>query len=396
MDDTPGRVSGNDMTGRASEDVSSRSTESVRAYDASGDRQPEAAAEGSDPDTARIRRDIDETREELSETIDAIQEKLKPANIVSSATDTIKQATTERVRHMTQSAGHAASNMLYGSRQRSGGFIDGIRENPFPAALIGIGAAWLLMSNRSGQDGDRWNGRYRYRDEPGERNRGAAGYGYRSYPDDLGNTAEYGADYSRSGYPRSRTSYNMERQERPAGLVDRVTNHPVPAALAGIGLAWLAFADSDDREDDDYSYRSNQWSSGDDDRESAMAQVKDTVSEAASSVSETAEEMTAQARDYARDATMRARRTGRRAQSELQRMTRENPLAVGAGALLLGALVGLAIPETESENEWLGETRDSMVDKAQQMARDATNRAQDAAADLVTDAASRIVGGKSE
>jgi len=106
--------------------------------------------------------------------------------------------------------------------------------------------------------------------------------------------------------------------------------------------------------------------------------------------------MTDQARDYARDATRQVSRTGRRAQNQLQRMTRDNPLAVGAGALLLGALVGLAIPETERENEWLGETRDSLVDKAQQMAQDATNRAQDAAADLVSDAASKIVGGKSE
>lgn len=273
--------------------------------------------------------------------------------------------------------------------------MNGIRENPYPAALIGIGAAWLLMSNRSDKDNDRWNGSYRYRDEPRDRNRGT-GYERSAYSEDVANSTEYAADYSRSGYPRSRNSYYMEGQDRPAGLVDRLTSHPVPAALAGIGLAWLAFADSNGHEYDDYSYGENQWSSADDDSESAMSHVKDTVSDAASSVSETAEEMTAQARDYARDASMRARRTGRRAQSELQRMTRENPLAVGAGALLLGALVGLAIPETESENEWLGETRDSMVDKAQQMARDATNRAQDAAADLVTDAASRIVSGKSE
>jgi hypothetical protein len=44
----------------------------------------------------------------------------------------------------------------------------------------------------------------------------------------------------------------------------------------------------------------------------------------------------------------------------------------------------------------LGETRDALTDKAQQMAREATSRAQDAAADLVSDAASRIVGGKTE
>src|SRR4051812_9692473 len=134
MDDTPGRVSGTHMAGRASEDVASRSTESMRGYDASDSGQA-GAIEGSQPHPPRIRRDIDETREEMSETIDAIQEKLRPANIVSNATDTIKHATTERVRQMTHSAGQAASSMLYGSRHRSGGFMEGVRENPFPVAL---------------------------------------------------------------------------------------------------------------------------------------------------------------------------------------------------------------------------------------------------------------------
>jgi len=363
----------------------------MRGYDASGDSS--GSTDVSDPDTARIRRDIDETREEMSETIDAIQEKLRPANIVSSATDTIKHATTERVRHMTQSAGQAASNMLYGSRHRSGGFMEGIRENPFPVALIGVGAAWLLMSNRQGRDIDGWNDAYESRPELDRPGRGR--YGEGAYREDV-RAGTYGTGYSARGYSRSRSAYDVEREEPSTGLLDRVTSHPLPAALAGIGLAWLAFADTDDGHDEDYRYGSNRWSSTDDDRESMMSQASDTVSDAASTVSETAEEMTDQAREYARDVTRRARRTGRRAQNELQRMTRENPLAVGAGALLLAALVGLAIPESERENEWLGETRDSVVDKAQQMAKDATSRAQDAAADLVTDAASKIVGGTSE
>jgi len=237
MDDTARRVSGDDMTGRGSDEVDSRSTESVRGLDANSNRETTAEAEGVDPDAARIRRDIDNTREEMSETIDAIQEKLRPGNIVSSATDSIKHATTERVRHMTQSAGQAASNMFYGGRQHSGGFMDGIRENPVPAALIGIGAAWLMMSNRSTQnDDDRWDRQGPQRDDFSDRDRTAARYGY-----------GYGADYSRSGYPRSRSSsysYDAGREERSSGLLDRVTSHPVPAALAGIGLAWLAFADN--------------------------------------------------------------------------------------------------------------------------------------------------------
>jgi hypothetical protein len=395
MDDTPRRVS-EDMTGRASADPSARGDESMRGLGPDDDRQGAANADG-EPDTAEIRRDIEQTREEISETIDAIQNKLRPANLVSSATDTIKHATTERVRQMTHSAGNAASSMMYGGENRSGGIVGTIRDNPMPAALIGIGAAWLFMSRRSGGSGAEYGGgSQRYGRGMSDREWPPRRSAYELDADDLENRGrEFGSNYSRGTYSRSRGDYGGQ-EDRTSGILDRVMSNPVPAALAGIGLGWLAFAENDG--DDDRGYRDNDryGAAAGEAGESAMSRVSETVSDAASSVSDTAEQMTARAQDYAQDATARARRTGRRAQNELQRMTEENPLAVGAGALLLGALVGLSIPETERENEMLGETRDSMVDKAQQMARDATSRAQDAAADLVTDAASRIVGGKTE
>ncbi len=49
----------------------------------------------------------------------------------------------------------------------------------------------------------------------------------------------------------------------------------------------------------------------------------------------------------------------------------ENPLAVGAVALALGAVVGFAIPLTTKENEYMGEYRDNVIEKAQATAQDA-------------------------
>jgi hypothetical protein len=49
----------------------------------------------------------------------------------------------------------------------------------------------------------------------------------------------------------------------------------------------------------------------------------------------------------------------------------ENPLAVGAVALALGAVVGMAIPTTRTENEYLGEYRDTVLEKAQTTAQEA-------------------------
>jgi len=401
MDDTSRRVGDDQLKASASEEVAARFDEPAESYAAPAEHQPSVIDDGVDERTTAIRRDIEHTREEMSETIDAIQDKLRPANIVSSATQKIKHATTERVREMTHSAGEAASNIMYGSRGRSdGGLIDNIRENPLPAALIGFGAAWLFMSSRSSNDTDSdGDGPYygSRRSVPGRR---GSGDWSGSPQDDDAKYSESGADYSRRGYPRSRSAYTVDRSNWSSaprqGIFDRVKDNPIPAALAGIGLGWLAFAGNESHDDDYHPARGGYPPDEDDATESTMSQVSERVSSAATDVSEAAQRVTSQTREMTKDATRRARQTGRRAQSELQRMTRDNPLAVGAGALLLGAIVGLAVPESESENEWLGETRDSMLDKAQDLARTATSRAQDAAADLVSDAATRIVGGKSE
>lgn len=300
---------------------------------------------------------------------------------------------------MTHSAGEAADNMMARGREESRGLVDTIRENPLPAALIGIGAAWLFRSNR------RSNGHDTHRDDGYDRQpwsgRGssAPGYGAGSGREDLGSA--YGADYSRSGYPRTRSAYSGGYRApsfgMSQGIVERVKDNPIPAALAGIGLGWLAMGGNDraDEYDDDRSYPTRA-SSYDDGSDSMTSQVSGTVSNAASGVADAAQQVSARTQEMAQDARRRVKQTGRRAQSELQRMTQENPLAVGAGALLLGAIVGLAVPETERENDLLGEARDSVVDKAQDMARTATSRAQEAATDLVSDAASRIVGGQSK
>lgn len=79
-----------------------------------------------------IEADIAETRVELSETIEAIQERLTPSSIVANATESMRHAATEKVRQMTDNS-----------------FMDTVRANPVPSAMIGLGAAWLLFKGRS-------------------------------------------------------------------------------------------------------------------------------------------------------------------------------------------------------------------------------------------------------
>ncbi len=64
---------------------------------------------------------------------------------------------------------------------------------------------------------------------------------------------------------------------------------------------------------------------------------------------------------------------------------RENPLAVGAVAVAAGTAVGLVLPSTKFENEYIGETSGMLVDKAEEMARGALDKVKDAAQQMTAE-----------
>ncbi len=86
-----------------------------------------AVVEEPDPTRAEIER----TRADMSETVDAIQERLSPENLKEQAKDKVKEATLGR------------------AQEAGSGIVGTIRQNPIPAALTGIGLGWLLISARS-------------------------------------------------------------------------------------------------------------------------------------------------------------------------------------------------------------------------------------------------------
>lgn len=330
MDDTPGRV-------RDDADAAAR-----RAPQTGGD----AAAESANVDerTREIRDEIAETRVEMAETIDAIQEKLKPRNIVASATDRVKNAASERVREMADTASQTAQQVMDYTRDRASGLTERFRENPLPLALIGLGAAWLIA--RASSNG----GRYRMRRRDRDYNR------------------EYGGELTRN------EALFGDRGDQ--GVMARIRTNPIPATLAGVGLTWLAFSKTEPRA---WEY-SSQWRDGSREEEG---------------LSESARQIASRTREYASETTDSMRRMVRRRQNQLQRMVQDNPLLVGAGALMLGAAFGMAVPETDTENELMGEARDTVVGRARDMARDAANQVQDAAS-TVADAAAKVAGKSSQ
>jgi hypothetical protein len=70
-------------------------------------------------------------------------------------------------------------------------------------------------------------------------------------------------------------------------------------------------------------------------------------------------------------------------------MLHDNPMALGIAALAAGAVVGAALPRTHVENEYMGETRDQLLESARTMATDSVESAKSVAKETIT----KVAGG---
>ena len=193
MDEQNPRVNADDMRGRGDDRM---------AGYASGERGP--AGSPREPETARareIRADIAHTRGELSETVNAIQDRLRPSNLASDATQSVKDAAMSKAREVGDS-----EPVMYA------------RSNPIPSTMVGIGllgAAWLAFAGRD----DRPHYSRRRTNESAWR-RGEA-YPYRSNDYAPASTeAGASADYSGQSYAGRRQD-SSSRYETAASTMRR-------------------------------------------------------------------------------------------------------------------------------------------------------------------------------
>jgi ElaB/YqjD/DUF883 family membrane-anchored ribosome-binding protein len=168
------------------------------------------------------------------------------------------------------------------------------------------------------------------------------------------------------------------------GVMNTVRDNPIPAALTAVGLAWLfmnrrSSSRSVQRYDwtQDHRLSSAYGETGynrptEDQSSSKIDQVKDRASQVGDSVKEKVSGLT----DQAQDVASRVADTGSQQMRRAEDLFYENPLAVGIVAVAVGLAAGLAAPRTHAEVKLLGETRDQIVDKATEVARETTEKAQ--------------------
>jgi hypothetical protein len=242
-------------------------------------------------ETAEIRAEIQATRERMSDNLEQLGERLNPENIKDRVKQDVRDATIGRVENMAQNAadklGEATETL--GEAQRS--MMDVVRENPIPAAMVGIGLGWLAYNTRQKRS---------FSDARARQRMGRMGSG------------RYAGGYEQGGYGAGR-GYGTGGEGEEEGTAERMHDR--------------------------------------------AHELSDTSQRKAGELADRAQEMAGSMADETRH---QARR--------LEDQFYENPLAIGAAALTLGVAIGLAIPETRKEQELMGSARDRLADRARDVA----------------------------
>ncbi|MBA3496977.1 MAG: DUF883 family protein [Gemmatimonadales bacterium] len=227
-----------------------------------------------------IEREIERTRERMSNNIDALGDKLSPENLKQQAKDAISVKTQDVVNNVSDQARETGSKFL--------GFVT---ENPLSVAAVTLGAIWLFAVRRGDQ---------------GEV----------------------------SGDRMARFAYTGPERREPNGR-------------PGLGRRLMDRADS---------------------MRHAVSDKASQAGERAGELKERAGELKERVQERAGELGSSAKSRARNAGGGLEQMARDNPLAIAAGAAVVGLALGMLLPETEPERRVMGSTRDQFVDRMQETA----------------------------
>lgn len=272
-----------------------------------------------------IRADIEETRARMSHRLDELGERLNPNHLKAHFKDSVRDATIGRAERMARDVGETVTDTGHS-------VWDTIKSNPVPAAMVGVGLGWLIANRRHGAGRTHARGRRR------AYGREFYGYGrdyYRGYADTLPDTERgvFGGEAEYYGYAQEEEPSAAERMRERVGEVgERV-------------------------------------------RETA-GEATDRAHEIAGNVAGGARRVAHRAEERISDLADTAQWQAHRAKDRVSHFVHDNPIAAGAAVLAMGLAAGMAIPESEKEDEILGPARDRLVDRAQGAAREVGEKVQ--------------------
>lgn len=217
--------------------------------------------------SAELEREVEDARGRIDQTVEALKDKMQPREMMDEATRIL---------------GGASNKVLTTA-------VDQLRENPIPIALIGLGVAWLAISQT--RRSPTQSGRY--------------------------HTSAYYPTYE--GYDEEETLRAKVKAKAEA--------------------AKAKLADGADK---------------------AKSKLADVQHQAADGVSDIRDK----AGEYAHLAQEKAGEYSRAAKQRFDDTLDSEPLVIGAIGLAVGAAIGASLPSTPVERRYIGPARDKVADRA--------------------------------
>ncbi len=361
-------------------------------------RQTETVPD-SDKSPQQLEREIEHTRARLDGTIDAIQERLSPGQLMDQA-----------MRYMREGGAGTFVNTLGNT----------IRNHPMPVALIGAGALWLAVSGGSRKSRSAQGGRdivreyggpqATYPDEHAREGYPREGYGRESYPREYGREEEYRggrrvhpegyatAGYGEGDYAGGEPRAYYGREGSDAGEVVTPGGPGGPGGYeqrgGGIGARARQAAERTRESMEHGAARARETGGGMGHRLRERAgHAAEGVRSRLSSAGEAVRGMAhrgGDGHDAGESGRGRLSQFGQsvgRSGESMMHMINEQPLIAAAVGVAVGVALGAALPLSRRESETMGGAREDVIHRAKAGIEEAVDRAKTAAS-AAADAAS--------
>lgn len=248
-----------------------------------------------------IRSEIENTRQSMDETLDQIGNRIKPRHLFDDFLDMFRSRGSAGSGKMKEKAGAAMHSAGNAAGRAGHALLETVREHPIPTMLIGAGVAMAVYEMRHAGD-------------------------HRAEDYDSTHLGPAGTIEEQSGWDEGESSMGFKEKAQHGIESAKEGAQSLKQKVQGKAAA-------------------------------ATEQMRSRLSEGRRAMGERAGQLKERLRGG-------AQRTYTRSRERFAQTTEEHPMSVGVGFLALGLLVGLAIPCSRKENEWMGETSDRLKSTA--------------------------------
>jgi len=178
-------------------------------------------------------------------------------------------------------------------------------------------------------------------------------------------------------------------QEKGTDMLTIIRQNPVPAAIAAFGLGWLWMQRSDAQPTYGSQFQTGAYGQNTGRHLPEGGQVVGQAQQMAGQIAGQAQQVVGQLAGQAQEMTGQLTGSAQETAGQVQHRAKSaaqgismDPIAIGALGIAAGAVAALLLPETEQEQQLMGDARDRVVNRVQEMGGETVEKVQRVASEV--------------